>query len=333
MDRGPRRAAFVAAVAVAAWAILVGLRIAHPRLERAPGSRLARLARVSTLALAQWAVQMPLWFALPFFALACAWTPGQTVFLAVLAAGGAASLWDPLTAHLLARPVGASVLAALSSFAGLAAVLPGLGVSNAASLWLASAATGCGIVVLALAGAPTGRRVRAALVALVVAAALPAGLLVGAARVIPAAPLRLASAAIGTRMSGRELADPADSIRATRRLACATAVWAPAGLHDQLVHVWRHEGDVVDRIPLEVRGGRTEGFRTWSIKNHLGPDPRGRWACSVETASGQVLGSASVQIGEPEADGGTVSRSANRRSHPSARHPSCPSTCTGSPDP
>jgi hypothetical protein len=122
--------------------------------------------------------------------------------------------------------------------------------------------------------------------ALGLASALPL-----ARRVIPAAPLRLVQAAIGTEVRDWTLLDPTRRfIGVPAKLACLSLVWAPRGVRDALVHVWIKDGVEMDRIPLAIRGGGAWGFSTWSIKHNLGASPTGRWTCSVETTSGQVLG-------------------------------------------
>ncbi len=103
--------------------------------------------------------------------------------------------------------------------------------------------------------------------------------------------------AIGTRMDGRDVADPRDHLaRRPSALVCATAIRAPLGVHERLYHVWRQDGVVRDRIPLEIEGGREQGFRTWSRKRNFGQDPRGTWTCAVETILGQSLGERAIVI-------------------------------------
>ncbi len=53
-----------------------------------------------------------------------------------------------------------------------------------------------------------------------------------------------------------------------------------------VMHVWRCNGVVTDRIRLAVDSPR---FRTWSMKEHLAP---GTWIATVETLSGSLLGQA-----------------------------------------
>ncbi len=65
----------------------------------------------------------------------------------------------------------------------------------------------------------------------------------------------------------------------------------PEGMATTIVHRWeRYDGErwaTSDRIPLEVRGGREQGFRTWSTKRRTVP---GDWRVIVETEDGRELG-------------------------------------------
>ncbi len=301
MDRGPARGAIVGAVAVASWLVLMVViwlgRLREHRREAA--GPLVHGAHFSTLMITQSAIHLQLYFALPFYFKAYAGTPGHIVFLALLCTAALASLWDPLTEWLMLRTRFGLLLPAFANFAVLDAVLPGLGLSNATSLWLAAGAAGLALPVMVVADRLHGRPLaRALLTALTVALVLPVALLLGAARIVPAAPMHLVRAEIGTRRVDYDVADPTDHLaRAPARIVCATAIFAPLGLRDRLYHVWRHDGDVVDRIPLEVRGGREGGFRTYSIKRNFGDSPAGRWSCSVETEMGQLLGTRELDIG------------------------------------
>ncbi|MBB3189887.1 DUF5924 family protein [Halomonas cerina] len=89
---------------------------------------------------------------------------------------------------------------------------------------------------------------------------------------------------------------PQESLRLTpealRRhgLYAYTAIHAPRGLREEIVHVWRQEGKVVDRIPLEIQGGRERGYRAWTHKRNFPEDIEGRWRIDVMTAVGQRIG-------------------------------------------
>jgi Family of unknown function (DUF5924)/Protein of unknown function (DUF2914) len=305
MDRGPARGAIVAAVAVGSWLVLsvvMWLERKHEHQDAEGGAtNVVRTARFSALMLTQSSIHLQLYFALPFYFNAFAGTFPHVVFMALMCGAALASLWDPLTEWLLVRTRAGVLLPAFSTFCVLAAVLPGLGLGNGTALWCAAAAAGLGLPVMVFADRLHGRPLaRALFVALLVGLLFPAGLLLGGARMVPAVPMGLVEAAIGTRRVGHEVADPIDRLdRAPTRLVCATAIFAPLGVRDHLLHVWRKDGVVTDRIELEIRGGREDGFRTYSVKRNFGDDPNGTWSCAVETESGQFLGERTIVIASP----------------------------------
>jgi hypothetical protein len=191
----------------------------------------------------------------------------------------------------------APLLPAVASFAALAAVLPGLGLSTQQSLWVAALTAALGVALLVAAAAPVEQRLRRAVRALCVALLLPAALPLGLARVVPAAPLRLMRVEIGTRLSQQWVADPTAQLhQAPARLFCATAIWSPVGVSDRLFHVWRKDGQTRARIELSISGGRTAGYRTYSRIQQAEGLPDGTYRCSVETQAGQVLGGAAVKV-------------------------------------
>lgn len=126
--------------------------------------------------------------------------------------------------------------------------------------------------------------------------AVGAGLLAHAGReLIPPAPLSLARAVIARSMDGWDPGDPISrGIPASELgngLYAYTAVYAPAGLTQPIVHVWSHNGLPVTTVRLSpVHGGRREGFRTYSHKTSFPADPIGRWSVDVRTSSGQLIG-------------------------------------------
>jgi len=300
MDRGPGRAALIAGAAIGCWVTLIVVLWIRRKKER-HATLLWRSVHFTTLMLTQSAVQLSFFFALPFYWKAWGGTVEQAVFIGVLTAAAAASLWDPLTEWLFGHPAWAPILPGLATFSALNAVLPGLGLSNSASLWSAALGTAVALPLLAWLrphDAPSRRRIVIATAA--AAFVLPIGLLLGGARIIPAAPLALVDAEIGTHQRGRWVADPIDHLdRKPSVLMCATAIRAPLGVKERLFHVWRQDGEVRDRIELEFAGGREQGYRTWSRKHNFGADPRGTWSCAVETGLGQLLGEREIVIDPP----------------------------------
>ncbi|MBI1946649.1 MAG: DUF2914 domain-containing protein [Deltaproteobacteria bacterium] len=294
MNRTPERAWVVVIAALLAWALLVGLhlweRVLTERARRAGVASLRdRGARFALLLTSQLSVQQALLFPLPFYLRAVTWHVGHVVFLVVYAAALVAALWDPLYAAVTKRALTSFPLFSFAIFAGLAVVLPMLGLSNRLALIVAGAATTVGVpALLWLRAGSRWLRIGA------VCAALPAaGLSLVAAPLVPPAPLELVTAAIGTGVVERELVGAGAPLLHPIELYCHTAVKAPLGLHDGLFHVWTRDGKLLDRVALDVRGGRADGFRTWSKKRTPGP---GDYRCQVQTASGQVLGGTDAAV-------------------------------------
>jgi hypothetical protein len=94
----------------------------------------------------------------------------------------------------------------------------------------------------------------------------------------------------GGRLPGFPLAEIPAARLAPDGLYAFSAIRAPRGLRETIVHVWRHDGVVVDRIPLSIAGGRTEGYRAWSHKSHFPANPQGEWEIGVVTEAGQLIG-------------------------------------------
>lgn len=299
MDRGPERGALIAGAAVLLWLALIALQWLVRAGREAEGKRVLLIAaRWSSLLAAQSLVQLAFFFALPFYFQAATFDPGHALFLLGLCALSAASLWDPLTEWLLQHPLVAPVLPAIASFAALDAVLPGLGLSTRASLWTAAFVAGLGATATSIASVPRERRARVAAIAVPAALLIPLALGLGAARIVPAAPLRLMKIEIGTQRAGRWVSDPMARLeQAPARLYCATAIYSPLGVKDRLFHVWTRDGEQRARVELDIRGGRPGGYRTFSRIGPFGKHATGVYRCRVETLAGQVLGSARVRIG------------------------------------
>ena len=300
MNRGERQARLVAVAALLGWALQIALSFARqldPARYRGLWARLAHAARFTSLTVTQSLIQQPLFFALPFYMRAFSGTVGQLGFLLALFGAVAVTLWDPLATRVLLHPVAAVMLQALATFAGLNAVLPILGMSNTASLFAAAFATVLGLPLVAGSAATKGERRRAAAWGLAVGLVFPVLLSLRPVRqLVPAAPLKLVDLGIGSDVVDHELWGRGERFQEPAQLVCWSAISAPRGLNDAIVHVWRRDYREVDRIAVTVRGGNEAGFRTYSVKRHLGARPEGFWSCGVETASGQSLGEKFVTV-------------------------------------
>jgi hypothetical protein len=111
---------------------------------------------------------------------------------------------------------------------------------------------------------------------------------------VPPATLWLGEVAISQRIEERA---PTERLR---RLTVAqlqadglyayTAINAPRGLAERIQHVWRHDGQEVDRIALDIQGGREAGYRAWTHKRNFPAAPQGKWQVQVVTEAGQLIG-------------------------------------------
>lgn len=71
-----------------------------------------------------------------------------------------------------------------------------------------------------------------------------------------------------------------------------TAIFAPADFNLTISHIWQKKGSdgrwiTEQRIPIEIRGGRDDGYRGYSLRSNI---ELGDWRVNVETDRGQLLG-------------------------------------------
>jgi hypothetical protein len=225
-------------------------------------------------------------------------TPGSWngLFLAAVAALALVTAIDPAYRTLI-RPWAwrRHLLLGFSMFAALNVALPLVGVRPIVALEGSAALAGMAL-------APAFRRDgavswRAAHARAAVLACLAMALVWFARAAVPPAPLFLARAVAAravtdlTPVDVIEASVPAATVAEWGGLAAYTPVHAPAGLHQAILHVWSRDGVPFARIALApVRGGRVEGFRTYSVTRHLRPPLAGRYTVDVVTASGQLIG-------------------------------------------
>ncbi|SHE86313.1 Protein of unknown function [Modicisalibacter ilicicola DSM 19980] len=81
-----------------------------------------------------------------------------------------------------------------------------------------------------------------------------------------------------------------------------TAIRAPRGLREKIYHEWRREGELIDRIPLIIHGGRDKGYRAWTHKQHFPEQSQGDWRIDVMTSTGQRIGVVRFRVGEKPGD-------------------------------
>ena len=69
-----------------------------------------------------------------------------------------------------------------------------------------------------------------------------------------------------------------------------TSIHAPRGLNERIYHVWTLNGRQIDKVALDINGGRAAGYRAWSHKLNFPQNALGRWQIRVVTEANQVIG-------------------------------------------
>jgi hypothetical protein len=282
---------------IVGYLLLLVLLVAAVTELRQP---LERRGRRLVLSAADYAVQT-LYHGLLLFVMPAYWASAtldspNVVFLVCVVAGALVTAVDPWYAALVhPRRWLNQALLAFSIFAALNVALPLLGIRPILALEGAAALAAVAMMpVFRERGALTWRQacVRSLALAVFAMAAVWAGRVV-----VPPAPLFVARATAARSVTMLEPVEPIESpipaatVAGWGGLAAYTAVYAPAGLRQRIEHVWWKDGRLLGRIPLSpVRGGRKEGFRTYSRKADLKPPYEGRYRVDVVTASGQLIG-------------------------------------------
>lgn len=257
-------------------------------------------------ALMRFATQMvhqeSFFFVLPFFFAATHWGTGQVIFTGLLGCCALITVVDPLYFRSLApRRTLFLVFHALALFATLLVALPIIVHLTTSQSFIAAL---CLALLLTLPGLkalfPTTATWRMPVLALILAALALATWQVR--EWVPGVPMRLASVSVTHDIDrqNRIPGPPVLVIDATSLhwdgLYAWTAIQAPRGLHETVYHVWRQNGQEVDRIPMTVSGGRVEGYRAWSHKLNFPANPVGDWKVQVVTGAGQMIGMVKFRV-------------------------------------
>lgn len=303
VDRQEKLATWIAVILLVSWIWLM--------VENSAVALLAKLfKREIPQPLLRYATQMihqeSLFFVLPFFFVTTTWNSGQLAFTGLLGAAGLISITDPLYYKWLApRRWLFMALHTLTLFAALLTALPiivhlttaesyklALGIamllsfpSLASSFPINSVKRGLGLVLMTLAIGAAGWMLRFW---------------------VPPATLWLTEAAVSTRFDNHNRT-PGESIQEigvnqlrSAGLYAYTSINAPRGLDERVYHVWRHNGEEVERIALDIHGGRQEGYRAWTHKQNFPPDVLGKWQVRVVTEDGQMIGVLRFEVTETD---------------------------------
>ncbi len=301
VDRQARLASGIALVLLVSWLWLL--------LESLFTRILARLfGRTIPQPLVRYATQMihqeSLFFVLPFFLITTTWNSGQLLFTGLLACAGLITIIDPLYNKWLApRRWLYLALHTLTLFAAMLTALPIiLHLTTAQSYKLA-----LGTAVLLsfpslLVTFPVQRWWRGlALIGLTLSLGAVGWL---ARSWVPPATLWLTEVAVTTQLDdhkrspGKGLTQVSAEQMRAQGLYAYTAINAPRGLAERIYHVWRHDGEEVERIALDIHGGRKAGYRAWTHKQNFPEQLVGDWEVRVLTEDGQVIGVLRFEVTE-----------------------------------
>nr|WP_278248890.1 MULTISPECIES: DUF5924 family protein [Pseudomonas] len=293
VDRQAGLAKVLALVMLVSWLWLILENMLRERIAARFGFELPRpLLRYAT----QMIHQESLFFVLPFFFITTTWNSGQALFSGLLAAAALVSIIDPLYYKWLA-PRRWIFLAyhTLALFAVLLTALPiilKLDTTESYQLALAAAVL---LSFPSLFSIITVRRWWRGL--LLVGLTLVIGATGWLARAwVPPATLWLTEVAITTEFDNqnRSPGEGLERLSVTQLrdhgLYAYTAINAPRGLDERIYHVWQHDGGEVERIALDIHGGREKGYRAWTHKQNFPQDVVGRWQIQVLTEAGQMIG-------------------------------------------
>lgn len=305
IERREWLAQWISVLLILGWLAIVAEETAARRLRLSPA-----LLRFGVQAIQH----ETFFFALPFFLHTTTWTSGQAVFTTAVIAAALCALWDPLYyGRIVARPWLHLVFHAFAVFVGTLTVAPILlRLTTAQTLQLASA--GAALLTLPSLAHLLERRRPLRALALVVGVAALAAAAWPLRAWVPPATLWVQQAVVTDAVDARErtpgaaLASVSPAHLHEQGLYAYTAIRAPRGLREQVHHRWLHEGRELDRISLEIIGGRAEGYRAWSYKRSFPADPRGRWRIEVITDGGQLIGQIDFEVvgNPPEAPADTL---------------------------
>lgn len=292
VERREEFAQFFAILMVVGWLWLMGEYWLRKGLLRKFG---ISLSKDVTHLVTQLLHQESLFFALPFFLAATDWDQPQAVFTVLLVCCALVAVIDPAYNRLLTkRRALFLVYHCFSLFAVLMVVLPLL------FFMTTTQSLGLALIISALLSIPSIRpllaqpgRWRLPVLSLLLVVMTTS--IWFSRSLIPAPVLNLNDIQLSQHMDYEQRL-PGTAItelslaELQQGLYAYTSVRAPRGLKEQIYHEWIHNGQSVERIPLNISGGREEGYRAWTRKQQFPQDAVGKWKIRVVTDSGQLLG-------------------------------------------
>ncbi len=277
---------------LASWVWLTTENLLHRRVTQWFG---VTLPRPILKYLAQLVHQESLFFVIPFFFITTVWNSGQLIFSSLLAIFGFMAIVDPIYYRWLSvKRWLYFIFHCITLFAVLLTALPILFQIPTSISYTYALIIGAILSVLSiLRELPFHWFWNTLLALFLVVAIICAGALLRPW--VPPASLWLTDVAIALEIDTQnrapkyELRSISDQ-RIQQGLYAFTAIHAPRGLHETIYHEWWYSGKLVDKIPLNIQGGRDAGYRAWSHKLNFPSPAQGQWQIRVTTAADQVIG-------------------------------------------
>lgn len=293
VERQAGLARVVAAVMLASWLWLMLENTLRRGIERRFGWKVPRpLLRYVT----QMVHQESLFFIIPFFFITTTWNSGQAVFTVLLGCAALVALIDPLYYRWLAPRRWVYLgFHALTLFAVLLTALPIIFHLSTPQSYQWALGIALLLALPSFSGVFAEWNWRSVLGVVALTLAVGAGGWLGRTWVPPAT-LWLTDVAV-TMSIDDEARKPGNRLRSLSArelhhngLYAYTAISAPRGLKERIFHEWTHNDRPVDRIALEISGGRKEGYRAWTHKRNFPAEATGQWRVRVTTEAGQMIG-------------------------------------------
>ena len=283
------------------WLLMfVALRFIVGPANRKPDEKLVRRGvRVVTNYIIKQFYQQMFFFLVPLYASSATWSLSSWNwwFAPILLIGGVLSTLDLVFDHfIMERRWLAAMMYGVSMFGVLNVLVPLVfGMTHLAGLFIAAAATP-GAVALLTFSAKTVMSPQGVLLTLLATGGMFGAVWVGRG-LVPPAPLAMTEAAVGHGTLGSEECLPPSKhvIRAEAidGLRCGSLLREPGGIKEDVVHIWTVNGRVLAELPpekLTCDGAEEVVYRSFLPAGTLPRDPSGRWACTVKTVGGQLVG-------------------------------------------
>lgn len=292
VERKQELAQVLAIFVLASWCWLSLEKSLHQLIKRWFGFRLPKplVAYASQLV-----HQESLFFIIPFFFITTSWNSGQAIFTSVLLIAAAVSIIDPIYFRwLVPRRSWYFAFHGITLFSVLLTALPIIFYIPTATSYLWSLAVALIITLLAVVSETVRswrQRITSMLLLIVVLGC--AGYLLRPW--IPPATLWLTQVAITHSVDDENRSPENHLTQLTHQelhkgVYAYTAIYAPRGLNERIYHVWQLNGQEVDRVALDITGGREAGYRAWSHKVNFPENSLGKWQIRVETEARQLIG-------------------------------------------